>query len=519
MVGGRSHDARFQTEVERPDGSVAAVEIAARALRSGRGMQLVVLGRDVTERREQERERERLLAAERTARREIEAAHARAALLAEVSAITERSRRLRSSLGEVAELVVRDVADVVAIDVIPRRGDQLERFAGGALDNATRRALQRTLGQAESFDDRSATVEAARSGVAALGARRRSSRSDGGARAARDSRLRARRRRAGAADRTRRRRRPAEPRLAARARRPRRRRTRAVDDLSPADRVVDRQRAALRGARAGREHAADGAAPAAAARMCRASSSRPATCRPTRRARSAVTSSTSSGPAPAGRSWSATSAARARRRPRRRRSPATRCAPRSWPGRRARRRASSCSSARCRPMRERTAAGASSPRCSVCCRRAPTAAFDLCLACAGHPPPILLRSDGERETIDPEGGVIGVGLEGGWEERRVVLGADDALLLYTDGVSEAVAQRAARCRRSSPRCFRRSPRATPRRSRARSSTSRARAARAGCATTWRSSRREPFAAPRSRVGRRHTARVAPQCFISPVTGA
>ena len=63
--------------------------------------------------------------------------------------------------------------------------------------------------------------------------------------------------------------------------------------------------------------------------------------------------------------------------------------------------------------------------------------FDLCVACAGHPPPILLRSGGERETIDPEGGVIGVGLEGGWEERRLVLGADDALLLYTDGVSEA----------------------------------------------------------------------------------
>ena len=226
-------------------------------------MQLVVLGRDVTERREQERERERLLAAERTARREIEAAHARAALLAEVSAITERSLRLRSSLGEIAELVIRDLADVVAIDVIPRRGDQLERFAGGALDNATRRALQRTLGQAESFAERSATVEAARSGVprwehgdaargltAALGLGEQPVALEVAglvpliARGAVVGLLSLgwqSERGAPGEDERRARRRPI-----------------------PADRVVDRQRAALRGARAGREHAADRAAPAAA---------------------------------------------------------------------------------------------------------------------------------------------------------------------------------------------------------------------------------------------------------------
>ena len=186
-------DARFQTEVERPDGSVAAVEVSARALRSGRGMQIVVLGRDVTERREQERERERLLA--RSAPRAARSSRAqRAPPAGRRSARSSSARwRLRSSLGEVAELIVRDLADVVAIDVIPRRGDQLERSRAARPTTRTRRARQRTLGRGPSASpSASATVEVARSGVPRWEHGVAARRSDGGARARACSRPRSR---------------------------------------------------------------------------------------------------------------------------------------------------------------------------------------------------------------------------------------------------------------------------------------------------------------------------------------
>jgi len=164
MVAGTDSRTTFETEIQRPDGEIAAVEIAARALRGRRGVQFVVLGRDVSERKAAERERERLLVAERAARREIEAAHARASFLAGVSAILERSPHLRDALREVADVAVRDVADVVAIDVIPRRGEVLERVAAAARDGATRREMLRTLGVVHRLDEDYATVAAAREG-------------------------------------------------------------------------------------------------------------------------------------------------------------------------------------------------------------------------------------------------------------------------------------------------------------------------------------------------------------------
>ena len=43
--------------------------------------------------------------------------------------------------------------------------------------------------------------------------------------------------------------------------------------------------------------------------------------------------------------------------------------------------------------------------------------FELRLASAGHPAPILLRPTGAASRSTTEGGVIGVALPGGWEER------------------------------------------------------------------------------------------------------
>ncbi len=56
---------------------------------------------------------------------------------------------------------------------------------------------------------------------------------------------------------------------------------------------------------------------------------------------------------------------------------------------------------------------------------------------AGHCPPILLRADGTVERLNPTGAVLGVHQEFTFEEQRTSLSPGDALLLYTDGVTEA----------------------------------------------------------------------------------
>ena len=63
----------------------------------------------------------------------------------------------------------------------------------------------------------------------------------------------------------------------------------------------------------------------------------------------------------------------------------------------------------------------------------------LVYANAGHPPPLLMRGDGNGfEELDVTG--IALGAVGGakYEERRVDLSSGDVLVLYTDGVNEAV---------------------------------------------------------------------------------
>src|SRR3954468_11055128 len=96
----------FATEIERPDGTRVPIEAAGRPLPGGGGERLVIIARDITERRSQEAERERLLRTEQAARRASEAAHARVRLLADASALLERSMSDAESLQEVAELLV-----------------------------------------------------------------------------------------------------------------------------------------------------------------------------------------------------------------------------------------------------------------------------------------------------------------------------------------------------------------------------------------------------------------------------
>ncbi|HMJ75807.1 MAG TPA: SpoIIE family protein phosphatase [Iamia sp.] len=59
------------------------------------------------------------------------------------------------------------------------------------------------------------------------------------------------------------------------------------------------------------------------------------------------------------------------------------------------------------------------------------------VACGGHPRPLLLRADGSVEKVDAAGTLLGVLPDPPLQEVEVDLGPGDALVLYTDGVTEA----------------------------------------------------------------------------------
>ena len=61
----------------------------------------------------------------------------------------------------------------------------------------------------------------------------------------------------------------------------------------------------------------------------------------------------------------------------------------------------------------------------------------LVISCAGHPPPIVLRGGGEVETVPARGRVLGPFPELASDDQMVRLDAGDALILYTDGVTDA----------------------------------------------------------------------------------
>jgi sigma-B regulation protein RsbU (phosphoserine phosphatase) len=57
---------------------------------------------------------------------------------------------------------------------------------------------------------------------------------------------------------------------------------------------------------------------------------------------------------------------------------------------------------------------------------------------AGHNSPLLVRSDGRIELVEATGIPIGVFDGAVWESRTVTLAAGDRLLVFTDGIPEAI---------------------------------------------------------------------------------
>jgi serine phosphatase RsbU (regulator of sigma subunit)/PAS domain-containing protein len=61
------------------------------------------------------------------------------------------------------------------------------------------------------------------------------------------------------------------------------------------------------------------------------------------------------------------------------------------------------------------------------------------VACGGHPRPMLLRPDGTAQVVGAMGPLLGVVAEATFEEEDVELEQDDVIVLYTDGVTDALA--------------------------------------------------------------------------------
>lgn len=69
--------------------------------------------------------------------------------------------------------------------------------------------------------------------------------------------------------------------------------------------------------------------------------------------------------------------------------------------------------------------------------RAEADGIDGTLAVGGHPPPLVLRAGGEVEALGAPGSLIGVLDQPRLRDVPFALGPGDALVLYTDGVTEA----------------------------------------------------------------------------------
>jgi sigma-B regulation protein RsbU (phosphoserine phosphatase) len=57
---------------------------------------------------------------------------------------------------------------------------------------------------------------------------------------------------------------------------------------------------------------------------------------------------------------------------------------------------------------------------------------------AGHPPALLLRANGDLESLSEGGLLLGVTADAIYYSAKVQLGPDDVLLVYSDGIIESL---------------------------------------------------------------------------------
>ncbi|MGZ4268373.1 MAG: SpoIIE family protein phosphatase [Solirubrobacteraceae bacterium] len=153
VVEGRSpRQPGFRTLVQRPDGSVVPLEAAGRRLGADT-RRLVIIGRDISDAVAREQERERLLGVEQAARRASEAAQGRLRLIADVSALLEHDAPLRA----LSELLAGRLADACRIEAADPRWEAAEAGARERLAGIDGAAIMRA-GEARVGDDGVALV-------------------------------------------------------------------------------------------------------------------------------------------------------------------------------------------------------------------------------------------------------------------------------------------------------------------------------------------------------------------------
>jgi serine phosphatase RsbU (regulator of sigma subunit)/PAS domain-containing protein len=77
--------------------------------------------------------------------------------------------------------------------------------------------------------------------------------------------------------------------------------------------------------------------------------------------------------------------------------------------------------------------------CTMACVHLDTSrpAIDVTVACGGHPPALLRRSDGSVRDVGPAGTLLGLVPDPEIEDERAELQPGDALVLFTDGITDA----------------------------------------------------------------------------------
>lgn len=75
--------------------------------------------------------------------------------------------------------------------------------------------------------------------------------------------------------------------------------------------------------------------------------------------------------------------------------------------------------------------------CTACYGVIDTRTREVCFARAGHPFPFVLRADGQTETLEPSGGLLGVFPEETFETACITLNPGDRFLIYSDGFEMA----------------------------------------------------------------------------------
>ena len=58
-------------------------------------------------------------------------------------------------------------------------------------------------------------------------------------------------------------------------------------------------------------------------------------------------------------------------------------------------------------------------------------------SCAGHPSPVILRTDGTLDILAQRGPIIGSGTSTSYDQETVRLHAGDRVIMYTDGLLES----------------------------------------------------------------------------------